>query len=77
MDRPPPKMRAKLTVSSVTDNGYSDVVKFGCLYSQTPEDNSFAKATPSGSCELTIDNPALRGQLKPGQKFYVDFTFCE
>lgn len=67
-------MRAKLKVQEVTDNGYSDMVKFTTQYSNNPEDNSFAKATPTGSCQLQIDNPALRGKLKPGQEYYVDFT---
>lgn len=71
------KMRAKLTVQEVTDNGYSDRVKFTAQYSQTPEDNSYAKATPSADLSMQIDNPSLRGQLKPGQKFYVDFTPVE
>lgn len=70
-------MRAKLTVHEVTDNGYSDLVKMQCQYSENKEDNSFAKATPSGNCQLTIDNPNLRGKIKPGQKFYVDFTPVE
>lgn len=70
-------MRAKLTVQSVTDTGYSDVVKFSAIYSENKEDNSYAEATPSASAEFTINNKALRGQIKPGQKFYVDFTPCE
>ncbi len=62
-------MRAKMVVNQVTDNGYSDVVKFSAVYggSTNAEDNSYAKATPSGSLELQIDNPALRGKLKPKQ----------
>jgi hypothetical protein len=38
------------------------------------EDNSFARCRPSGSLSLTITNPNLIGQIKPGDKFYVDFT---
>lgn len=66
--------RAKMRVVEVTDNGYSDKVKFSALYSNTPEDNSYAKATPSGDIILQIDNPALRGKIKPGQTYYVDFS---
>ena len=36
-----------------------------------PEDQRYAKATPSGRMELTVDNLAA---LKPGTVFYVDFT---
>lgn len=69
-------MRAKFRIQSVTNNGYSDIVKFGAVYggSSNPEDNSFSKATPNATCEMTIDNPDLRGKYVPGQVFYVDFT---
>lgn len=41
------------------------------------EDNTFARFTPSGSLTLTVNNPDLLGKIKPGQKFYVDFTIAE
>ena len=41
---------------------------------KTPEDNSFSQATPSASLTMQVNNPAVRGAFKPGQKFYVDFT---
>lgn len=41
------------------------------------EDNTFARFTPSGSLSLTINNPDLLGKIKPGQKFYVDFTLAD
>lgn len=66
--------RAKMTVESVTSTEYNDRVKFNAKYTNSPEDNSYAKATPSGSIELSIDNPALRGTIKPGQVYYVDFA---
>lgn len=69
-------IRAKLQVSEVTDTGYADKVRMHAVYSgdKNSEDNTFAKATPSASLEIQIDNPAARGLMKPGQKFYVDFT---
>jgi hypothetical protein len=71
------KMRAKLTVEHVATTEQSDLVKFRALYSDTKEDNSYAKSTPNATLDMQIDNPALRGQLKAGQKFYVDFTPIE
>lgn len=70
------KIRAKLRVSSVTDDGTSDIVKFHAVHAgdKNSEDNTFAKATPAASLEMQINNPDLRGIIKPGQKFYVDFT---
>lgn len=71
------KMRAKLTIQSVTLNGYSEVLKFHAEYSNNKEDNSYSEATPTASAEFNITNKALHGQFKPGQKFYVDFTPVE
>lgn len=68
------KFRAKVKVDSVTDDGYADTIKCSPVCGGTPEDNSYSKATPSGSIELRISNDQLRGQIKPGAVFYVDFT---
>lgn len=72
-------MRAKMVVQTVTDNGYSDIIKLNAVFggSSNSEDNTFAKATPSASLEMQIDNPLLKGTIKPGQKFYLDFTLAE
>lgn len=72
-------IRAKMRVQEVTINDYSDKVKLSAVYggSNNAEDNSYAKATPSGSLELQIDNPNARGVIKPGMIFYVDMTPTE
>ena len=41
------------------------------------EDNTYARYSPSGELKLTITNPELFGQFKPGQKFYLNFTEAE
>lgn len=41
------------------------------------ENESFSKYTPSGSLEMTVTNPALIGQIKIGDTFYLDFTRVE
>ena len=38
------------------------------------EDNTFAKFSPGASLNINIANPALWGQFKVGDRFYVDFT---
>jgi hypothetical protein len=38
------------------------------------DDSTFARWTPTGSLAMTITNPALIGQIKVGQKYYIDFT---
>jgi hypothetical protein len=75
-----PTMRAKFQVASVEKFGSSEKVKFHAV-AKTPypadgsdEDNTYAKFSPSASCEISIANPALFGVFEPGAKFYVDFT---
>lgn len=76
-----PTMRAKFQVGSVEQFADSERVKFHAVakssaYPQdgSDEDNTYAKFSPSASCEILIANPALRGKFKAGDKFYVDFT---
>lgn len=38
------------------------------------EDNTFSRWTPCARLDITVQNPALFGQFKPGDRFYVDFT---
>lgn len=68
-------IRAKLHVSQVilTDYG-QEQAELHAVCSNTPEDNSFAKATPAATMKITIDNPAAQGFLRPGHDYYVDFT---
>lgn len=42
--------------------------------SSIEEDRRFAKATPSGRMELTIDNPPALAAFPLGSVHYVDFT---
>ena len=77
-------MRAKMKVSSVKATEYGEVIEAAPVCGDKPfgekgesEDNTFARFTPSGSLSLTVNNPDLLGKIKPGQKFYVDFTLAE
>lgn len=38
------------------------------------EDNTFAKFSPGAQLSINIANPALWGEFKVGDRFYVDFT---
>ena len=67
-------VRAKMEVDFVQKFAWGENVQFSCKYSDNPEDNSFAQATPSGNMNITVSNPALVGFFQPGQKFYLDFT---
>jgi hypothetical protein len=77
-------MRAKLQVASVEPSGDGEQIRFHGVSKSTPypedgydEDNSFAKFSPSVSLDISIQNPALKGKLKQGQKYYADFTLAE
>jgi len=73
-------MRAKLTLYSICSYGNNRAtVVFNTVYdcNNKPEDNSYAKFTPSAELKMEVSNPELLAKLKPGQKFYVDFTPIE
>lgn len=42
-----------------------------------PEDQRFAKATPSGRLEMRVDNPDAVARLTPGKSYYLDLIECE
>ena len=74
-------MRAKMKVSAVKITEYGEVIEAAPVCGDRAfgpngesEDNTFARFTPAGSLSLTVSNPDLFGKIKPGQKFYVDFT---
>ncbi len=69
-------IRAKMQVQTITKNLYSEITEFNCVYggSTNAEDNTFSKATPSGSMKLQIDNPSAQGVIQVGDYVYVDIT---
>ena len=71
-------VRAKFQLQNITNNYWSPnskTLKFVACYDSTiPEDQRFAKATPSGSFEMQCDNPAATDQLVLGQYYYFDIS---
>ena len=69
-------IRAKMRLENVTAREWGGVKAiFSCQYDQNrEEDKSFQKATPSGSAEYVIDNPAVMGQLVIGRYYYFDIS---
>lgn len=70
-------IRAKFKCISETRYAYGQegakTVRFQAMYDpDLPEDQRFAKATPSGTLEMLVDNPSA--QFEPGQDYYLDFT---
>lgn len=78
-------MRAKLIVSNVEtfDPQPGERLTFHAVAAKVydesglDEDNTYAKYSPSASLVITIQNPALWGKFKQGDRFYVDFTPAE
>ncbi|QTU64210.1 hypothetical protein [Streptomyces scabiei] len=47
--------------------------EFSAVYDENlPEDQRYAKASPSGSLTIQVDNPAV--SFEPGRSYYLDFT---
>jgi hypothetical protein len=78
-------MRAKMVVQTVnpypseSDKQNEQITFSGVSASSYPadgsdENNTFARFSPSVALQISITNPALHGQIKPGDTFYVDFT---
>jgi hypothetical protein len=71
-------VRAKVLLVESTDQAWNagqKRLKFQCVYdSSIPEDQRFQEATPSGTAEFWIDNPAALTQFKLGENYYIDFT---
>ncbi len=71
-------VRAKFVLQSVTTyGGEGRELKFWAQYDTTiPEDQRFAKATPSGTLTMTVDNPGALAVFegKVGKAFYLDMT---
>ena len=74
-------IRAKFVLSEETRvNWNSDARKlvFSAQYDQnTPEDQRYSKATPTGRLEMQVDNPAALEQFQLGKAYYIDFTPVE
>lgn len=82
-----PTMRAKMRVTNVQtfgeagQPGASERLTMAAVYKDgaypvdgSDEDNTFARWTPQADLSMTVNNPALLGQFKVGDKLYVDFT---
>lgn len=72
-------IRAKFKCTSETRNAYSQdsrTYRFQAQYDPSlPEDQRFAKATPSGSLEILVDNP--NAQFTLGADYYLDFVLVD
>lgn len=71
-------VRAKFRCSSVETFAPAGTrtFRFAAEYDTTvPEDQRYAKYTPSGELRIAVDNPAV--EFEPGRSYYLDFTPVE
>jgi hypothetical protein len=82
------KTRCRFTVASITSyNSWTDgtkekplqSVKLTAVYDDglDKERASFSKATPSGTLEITVSNPAVVGTFEVGKDYYLDLIPVE
>jgi hypothetical protein len=64
-----PNPGERLTLNAVAANKYDET--------GADEDNTYARYSPSATLTISIQNPALWGKFKTGDRFYVDFTPAE
>lgn len=74
-------IRAKFVCTEVVyteSNGKrtSETVRMRPVYSDDPksENKAWCDATPSGTFEMMINNPAAIGKFEKGKEYYLDFT---
>ena len=70
-------IRAKFKCMAETRSAYGQEgarqYRFQAMYDpDLPEDQRFAKATPSGTLEIHVDNPSAQFTL--GADYYLDFV---
>lgn len=72
-----PVVRGLFTVTSQKihkcDSTFVEI-ELSAQYSGTPEDNTYASLTPTGSIKMAVTNPSAVAALPVGGRFYVDFT---
>jgi hypothetical protein len=69
-------VRAKLQLTSIRELGHGQQsFGFEARYDpDIPEDQRFAKYTPTGSFQMTVDNPAAQAQFTKGEYYYFDIS---
>lgn len=70
-------VRAKFKVHNVDRGQYGTTVKMSPVYTGSPENEQFFRATPGGEVALYTVNEAAGEQFELGDEFYVDFTLAK
>lgn len=70
-------VRGKFVLQVKSENMWSPtarVLKFSAVCNGTEENRNFHKYTPSGTLEMTVDNPTALEYFELGKAYYLDFT---
>lgn len=68
------QIKAKFHCNSVTDNGYNSSANLSAVYGSNGENGDYAKATPSGTLNIGIDNGTkAAGFFQPQKDYYLTF----
>ena len=69
-------VRAKFKVQKIAKQswGGSEISMWPEYDSAIPEDQRYAKATPSGSLTMSVDNPPAEEFFELGKTYYLDFS---
>ena len=77
-------IRCKFSVVGLTEHSWKGVegpmytVELQAAYDPSiPEDQAFARATPSGSCKFMTDRRNVLEKCRPGRSFYVELIPCD
>lgn len=72
-------VRAKMHCyeKTATDDEGGATVKLRPVYSDSEENKTWSKYTPSGDVTMSITNPPAAAAFEVGRDYYVDFTPVE
>lgn len=78
----PETTRALFVVNDVLERKDKDGNTMGIIVKMNPSyengvNRAFWQATPTGSLEMQINNPAVFTFFRPGSKYWLDFTPAE
>lgn len=71
-------VKAKFTCSALVDLGYVVTASFHAVYGTEGENADYAKATPCGNLNITIDKETKASEyFKQGESYYLTFQKVE
>lgn len=67
-------IKAKFRCNSVTDNGYNKQAKLSAVSGSEGENADYAKATPFGQLEISVDKETPASEFfEPQKEYYLTF----